>query len=139
MSNGLNRVTLLGTLGSDAELKSVPSGGSVLNMRIATNESYLDKAQVRQEKTEWHSVTLWGKRGESLAQYLTKGAQVYIEGSLSTRSYEKGGEKRYTTSVNAKEIILCGGARGGHTESVRTNGKPIESAHEETESDDIPF
>ena len=82
MSEGLNRVMLIGTLGADPELRFTQSGQAVLNMRIATNESYLDKDKVRQERTEWHSVTLWGTRGEALVKILGKGSTIFVEGSL---------------------------------------------------------
>jgi single-strand DNA-binding protein len=113
VAEGLNKVMLLGNLGADPELKVTQGGQAVLKLRIATTESYLDRNNTRQEKTEWHSVTLWGKRGEALAKFLTKGERVFVEGSLRTSSYEKNGEKRYSTEVNATNVILCGGRGGG--------------------------
>lgn len=112
MAEGLNRVMLLGNLGADPELKMTQSGQAVLKLRLATTETYLDKNQARQERTEWHSVTLWGKRGEALAKFLTKGERIFVEGSLRTSSYEKNGEKRYSTEVNATNIILAGRGAG---------------------------
>ncbi|HSO31708.1 MAG TPA: single-stranded DNA-binding protein, partial [Labilithrix sp.] len=100
MAEGLNKVMLLGNLGADPELKMTQSGQAVLKLRLATTETYLDKNQTRQERTEWHSVTLWGKRGEALAKFLTKGERIFVEGSLRTSSYEKNGEKRYSTEIN---------------------------------------
>jgi len=87
----------------------------VLNMRIATTESYLDRNKVRQERTDWHNVVLWGKRGEALAKFLTKGSTVFIEGGLRTSTYDdKEGKKRYKTEVVATNLILAGGrGRGG--------------------------
>ncbi len=76
---------------------------------LATTESYLDKSNTRQERTEWHSVTVWGKRGEALAKFLTKGSNIFVEGSLRTSSYEKDGEKRYRTEIVANNILLTGG------------------------------
>lgn len=113
MADGLNRVMLLGNLGADPELRVTPGGSSVLKLRLATAESYLDKTNTRQERTEWHSVTVWGKRGEALAKFLTKGARIFVEGELRTSSYEKDGEKRYRTEINASNIILAGGKAGG--------------------------
>lgn len=113
MADGLNRVMLLGNLGADPELKMTQNGQAVLKMRLACSESYLDKNQTRQERTEWVSVTLWGKRGEALAKFLTKGDRIFVEGSLRTSSYEKNGEKRYSTEVNALNVILGGRSAGG--------------------------
>src|SRR5258708_11172260 len=115
MAEGLNRVMLLGNLGADPELRYTQSGSAVLNMRLATTESYLDRNKVRQERTDWHSVVLWGKRGEALAKFLTKGSTVFIEGGLRTSSYDdKEGKKRYKTEVHATNLILAGGrGRGG--------------------------
>jgi single-strand DNA-binding protein len=110
MSEGLNKVLLLGNLGADPELKTT-QGGAVLKLRLATTESYVDRDSVRQERTEWHRVTLWGKRGEALAKILRKGERVFVEGRISTTSYEKDGEKRYSTEVVATNVILSG--RGG--------------------------
>jgi len=116
MAEGLNRVMLLGNLGADPELRYTQSGQAVLNMRIATTESYLDRNKVRQERTDWHNVVLWGKRGEALAKFLTKGSTVFIEGGLRTSSYDdKEGNKRYKTEVHATNLILAGsrGSRAG--------------------------
>ena len=113
MAEGLNRVMLLGNLGADPDLKVTAGGQAVLKLRLATTETYLDKANARQERTEWHSITVWGKRGEALAKILSKGSSIFVEGSLRTSSYEKDGEKRYRTEINANNIILAGGKRSG--------------------------
>jgi single-strand DNA-binding protein len=107
MAEGLNRVMLLGNLGADPELKTTNSG-AVLKLRLATTESYLDKSNTRQERTEWHSVVMFGKRAEALARILTKGERVFVEGGLRTSSYEKDGEKRYRTEIIASNVILNG-------------------------------
>lgn len=108
MSEGLNKVMLLGNLGADPELRMTAGGQAVLKLRLATTETYLDKSNTRQERTEWHSVTIWGKRGEALAKILAKGSNIFVEGSLRTTSYEKNGEKRYSTEINASNILLTG-------------------------------
>jgi single-strand DNA-binding protein len=114
MAEGLNRVMLLGNLGADPELRFTQSGQAVLNMRLATTESYLDRNKVRQERTDWHNVVLWGKRGEALAKFLTKGTTIFVEGGLRTSSYDdKEGNKRYKTEIHATNIILAGRGRGG--------------------------
>jgi single-strand DNA-binding protein len=124
----------LGNCGSDPELRSTSGGQSVLKLRIATTESYLDRNKQRQERTEWHSVTVWGKRAEALAKFLTKGSRVFIEGGLRTSSYDdKEGNKRYKTEVTATNIILCGGKGGASSgselkPSTQTAGGGFEEA-----------
>jgi single-strand DNA-binding protein len=116
MAEGLNRVMLLGNLGAEPELRFTQGGQAVLNLRLATTESYLDKDKVRRERTDWHSVVVWGKRGEALAKILNKGSSIFIEGSLRTSSYDdRDGNKRYKTEVIANNVILAGrgGGRGG--------------------------
>ena len=112
MAEGLNKVMLLGNLGQDPELKMIAGGQAVLKLRLATTESYIDKNNTRQERTDWHTVTVWGKRAEALAKFLSKGSQLFVEGRIQTRSYEKNGEKRYATDIVANNIILTG-RRGG--------------------------
>jgi single-strand DNA-binding protein len=126
MAEGLNRVMLLGNLGADPELRVTPGGQAVLKLRLATNESYVDRNNVRQERTEWHRVTVWGRRAEALGKILQKGDSLFIEGRLQTSSYEKNGEKRYSTEVVANNIVLPG--RGGRGEGVR--GERGEGARE---------
>ncbi len=114
MASSLNKVMLIGNLGQDAETRQTPSGTSVSNLRVATTFRSKDAATGDwKEKTDWHDVVLW--RGERVAQYLTKGRQVYIEGRLQTRSYEdRNGEKRFRTEVvcDSFGLMLLGG-RGG--------------------------
>lgn len=112
-SRSVNKVILLGNLGRDAETRFTPSGVSVSRLAIATNRRIKDNNTGEwKDEVEWHNVTLW--RAENLAQYLTKGKQVYVEGRLQTRSYEdKEGQKRYSTEVVAEEIILLSGQGAG--------------------------
>jgi single-strand DNA-binding protein len=125
MAEGLNRVMLLGNLGSDPELRYTQSGQAVLNMRIATTESYLDRNKVRQERTDWHNVVLWGKRGEALAKFLTKGTTIFVEGGLRTSTYDdKEGNKRYKTEIHANNIILAGRGRGAGAGGGGETGEP---------------
>ena len=145
MADGLNKVMLLGNLGADPELRMTPNGTAVLKLRLATSESFLDREKQRQERTEWHSVVVWGRRAEALAKILTKGSRVFVEGGLRTSSYEKDGLKRYRTEVNATNIILAGGARGGERaqESAPQTGGggnyPDEDYGASGADDDIPF
>jgi single-strand DNA-binding protein len=125
MADGLNRVMLLGNLGADPELRFTQGGQAVLNMRLATTESYLDKDKVRRERTDWHNVVVWGKRGEALAKILAKGSSIFVEGSLRTSSYDdREGNKRYKTEVIAQNVVLTGRGRGGG--APREEGAPVE-------------
>jgi single-strand DNA-binding protein len=114
MSRGVNKVILVGNLGADPETRSMPSGMTVTNIRIATSESWKDKTSgAQQEKTEWHSIALFGRLGEIAAEYLRKGSQVFIEGKLRTRKWQdKQGNDRYTTEIIADNMQMLG-ARGG--------------------------
>ena len=110
----VNKVILVGNLGRDAELRYTPGGAAVATLNMATTEVWNDKQGQRQEKTEWHRVVLWGKSAESLAEYLTKGKQIYVEGRLQTRQWDdKDGNKRYTTEIRGDRIVLLGGGGGG--------------------------
>jgi len=110
----VNKVILVGNLGADPELKYTPSSRAVSNFRIATTEVFKDKAGQRQEKTEWHRITVWGDQAENCAKYLQKGRSVYVEGRLQTRSYEKDGQKHYATDVVAERVVFLGaGGTGG--------------------------
>ena len=110
----VNKVILVGNLGRDAELRYTPGGAAVATINMATTEVWNDKSGQRQEKTEWHRVVLWGKSAESLAEYLTKGKQIYVEGRLQTRQWDdKDGNKRYTTEIRGDRIVLLGGGGGG--------------------------
>jgi single-strand DNA-binding protein len=115
MARGINKVILIGNLGADPETRSMPSGMSVSNIRIATSESWKDKQSGEtKERTEWHNIALFGRLGEIAAQYLRKGSQVYIEGSLRTRKWQdKDGKDRYTTEIIANEMQMMGGRGGG--------------------------
>jgi len=114
MARGINKVILIGNLGQDPELRYTGSGTAVCNMRLATNESYKDAEGQLVEKTEWHSVVAWARLAEICGEYLKKGSQVYFEGSLQTRDWEdKEGNKRYTTEVKAREMMMLSGREGG--------------------------
>lgn len=110
----LNRWQGIGNLGRDAEIRYTSGGTPVAQFSLACNEAWTDKGGQRQERTEWVRVVVWGKMAESLEKYLTKGKQVYVEGALQTRQWEdRDGGKRYTTEVNARNIVLLGGGNGG--------------------------
>ncbi len=102
-ARGINKVILVGRLGNDPEVRYIPNGGAVANLQVATSESWRDKqtGEMR-EQTEWHRVVLFGKLAEVAGEYLCKGAQVYIEGQLRTRSWEDNGITRYVTEILVK-------------------------------------
>lgn len=146
MADGLNQVMLLGNLGADPEFRVTPNGNSVLKLRLATTQSYLDRNRVRQERTEWHSVAIWGKRAEALAKILGKGSRIFVSGELRTNSWEdEHGAKRYRTEVSATNIILAGGARrGGSSRNTNEQGDAYEGGEQfagdyPPADDDIPF
>jgi single-strand DNA-binding protein len=114
MARGINKVILIGNLGADPETRAMPSGTTVANLRIATSESWRDKQTgEQQERTEWHRVALFGRLAEIAGEYLKKGSQVYIEGSLRTRKWQdKQGNDRYSTEIVGNELQMLGG-RGG--------------------------
>src|SRR3954471_2668589 len=109
----VNKVILVGNLGADPELKYTPSSRPLCNLRIATTDVFKDKSGQRQERTEWHRVTVWGDQAENCNKYLAKGRSVYIEGRLQTRSYDKEGQKHYATDVVADRVVFLGGGAGG--------------------------
>jgi single-strand DNA-binding protein len=115
MARGVNKVILVGTLGADPETRAIPSGMTVTNIRIATNESWKDKATgAQQERTEWHNIALFGRLGEIAAEYLRKGSQVFVEGKLRTRKWQdKQGNDRYSTDIIADNMQMLGGRAGG--------------------------
>jgi single-strand DNA-binding protein len=109
----VNKVILVGNLGADPELKYTPSNRPLCNLSVATNEVFKDKAGQRQEKTEWHRVTVWGEQAEHCSKYLAKGRSVYVEGRLQTRSWDdKEGKKRYSTDIVADRVVFLGGGPG---------------------------
>jgi single-strand DNA-binding protein len=110
----INKVILIGNLGQNPEIRYSPAGQAIVNLNIATNESWTDKNGQKQEKTEWHRTVVFGKLAELCNQYLVKGRQIYLEGKLQTRSWQdKDGQTRYTTEVVAQTIQFLGGAAAG--------------------------
>ena len=114
MARGVNKVIIVGTLGKDPETRYMPSGSAVTNLRLATNEQWKDKQTgEQQERTEWHSIAMFGRLAEIAAEYLRKGSQVYIEGKLRTRKWQdKEGKDRWTTEIVADEMQMLG-SKGG--------------------------
>jgi single-strand DNA-binding protein len=155
MARGINKVILVGNLGADPDTRYMPSGKAVTNIRIATSESWKDRQTGdQQERTEWHTVVLFDKLGEIAAEYLRKGSQVYIEGSLRTRKWQdKEGKDRYTTEIVARDMQMLGGrggpgggGGGGGMESRAPSRSPVSDDRSSPPpmddggfDDDIPF
>lgn len=142
----VNKVILVANLGADPELRYTPNQRALCNLRVATTEVFKDKAGKRQERTEWHRVTVWGDQAENCGKYLAKGRSVYIEGKLQTRTYEKDGQKHYATDVVADRVVFLGGgeARSGENPSrSQTRGKTQASASDDgpgiDPDDDVAF
>ena len=111
----INKVILIGRLGQDPELKYTPSGQAVSTLSLATSESWVDKGGQKQERTEWHRVVVWGKSAENCSKYLAKGRQIFVEGRLQTRSWDKDGQKHYTTEIIASTVQFLGSRAEGPT------------------------
>lgn len=133
----VNKAIILGNLGRDPELRHTPGGKAVATLRVATNEVWTDQSGERQERTEWHTIVVWGRQAENCNQYLKKGRTVYVEGRLTTRKWQdKEGKDRYTTEIVADRVQFIGGGSGG-------GGRDFEDQSLEPPppggNDDIPF
>ena len=148
----LNRVTLLGNLGADPEIRHLPSGIPVANFRMATTESYKDKTTgEKRDQTEWHSIVAWRGLAEVAEKYVKKGSKVYIEGKLRTRQWQdKDGVQRYTTEIQADQMILLdrpsGDRSGGEAHAAPAQRQAAGASASsptapppEEEMDDLPF
>ncbi len=159
-SRGINKVILVGNLGSDPEVRYMPNGNAVANVSLATSESWKDKTSgEQQEKTEWHRVVFFNRLAEIVEQYVKKGSKIYIEGKLQTRSWEQDGVKRYSTEIVANEMQMLdsrgemgggmGGGMGGNAFGGQQgqNERPQQAAAQaqpaptnfDNFDDDIPF
>ncbi|MDX5445572.1 MAG: single-stranded DNA-binding protein [Zoogloeaceae bacterium] len=149
MARGINKVILVGNLGKDPEVRYMPSGGAVANVTLATSESWKDKQSGEQkERTEWHNVVFYQRLAEIVGEYLKKGSQIYVEGSLRTRKWQdKNGNDRYTTEIIASEMQMLGGRSGGGSAAYEGGGRSQaapagggdEGRFNEGFDDDIPF
>ena len=141
----LNKVQIIGNLGRDADLRYTPGGTAVATVNVATTEVWNDKAGQKQERTEWHRVVIWGKQAESLAEYLVKGKQIYVEGKLQTRKWQdKDGNDKYTTETRADRVLLLSGPKAGgvpHPATTEQDTVPVGAGGGEPDvtDDDIPF
>lgn len=149
MARGINKVILVGNLGADPDVRYSANGNAVTRINVATSERWKDKQSGElQERTEWHRVVFFGRLAEIAGEYLRKGMQVYIEGSLRTSSYEKEGQTHYSTDIIANEMQMLGSRQGGggNFESRDTGSAPARgqqagggSGAADDFDDDIPF
>ncbi len=151
MARGVNKAIIVGTLGQDPEIKYTASGSAVVNVSVATNESWKDKQTGEaQERTEWHRIVMFNKLAEIAAQYLKKGSQAYFEGRIQTRKWQdQSGNDRYSTEIVANEMQMLGGRPQGAGSSVpfeppaqqQAAKKPaaVDTAPVDDGFDDIPF
>ena len=145
MARALNRVTLLGNLGADPDVRTTPQGRKVANIRLATTESYKDNNGEWKEYTDWHRIVFWDYLADNIEKYVKKGHKLYVEGKLKSRSYEdKEGITRYVTEVLAKKMIMLtprseSNQQAGNNSSY-TDGNSVEFQSNDTEKDDdLPF
>ncbi|MGA1497494.1 MAG: single-stranded DNA-binding protein [Steroidobacteraceae bacterium] len=154
MARGINKVILVGHLGQDPQTRAMPSGKSVVNLRLATTDQWRDRQTgENKENTEWHTVVMFDRLAEIAAEYLRKGSQVYVEGKLRTRKWQdKDGHDRYSTEVVANEMQMLGGRGGGQSQGGGGGYEPREAPAREAAQgggrpagggdefdDDIPF
>jgi single-strand DNA-binding protein len=134
----VNKVILVGNLGRDPEVRYTQSGTPVANFTMATTDRWSDQASgERKERTEWHRIVVWGKQAEIAGEYLRKGRQVYVEGSLQTREWtDRDGNKRYTTEVKAQLFQMLGRRSEGDSNQ---GGQAVAEPDPQIEEDDIPF
>ena len=141
MSNGLNKVLIIGNLGNDPEIKYTQSGSPVANLSIATSERWKDKNSGEQkEQVEWHRVVLFSRLAEIAEQYLKKGSKVFIEGKLQTRDWEDSeGKKRYTTEIIAREMSMLDSRQGAENSQQLKSDSTGKGKSDESFEEDIPF
>jgi len=136
MARSLNKVSLIGNVGREPEIRSTSSGTRVASFSVATSRQWKDKSGSPQEKTEWHRCQAWGKLAEIIEQFVNKGDRLYLEGRIEYGEYEKDGVKRYTTDINVQEMVMLGGegpraSAGQGTPAAASAGPPV--------GDDLPF
>jgi single-strand DNA-binding protein len=139
---GVNKVILIGNLGRDPEVRYTQGGAAVANFTLATNEVWTDKGGERQERTEWHRIVVWGKQAEIVREHLSKGKQVYVEGSLQTRQWDdREGNKRTTTEVKALKVVMLGRPEPGEGRAAGGASRDVvvEEGGAPPPDEDIPF
>ena len=141
---GINKVIIVGNLGNDPEIRTMPNGEAVANISVATSESWTDKnTGERREVTEWHRIVLYRRLAEIAGQYLRKGSQVYVEGRLKTRKWQdNNGQDRYTTEIQGDNLQMLGGRQDEQKQAKPSKAKPeplSAMAEQDDFSDGIPF
>ena len=148
MAFSVNKVQLLGNIGKDVEFKTTPNGTPLAKFSLATQESFKNKSDQWEERTEWHTVECWQKLAEFANKHLTKGSKIYIEGKIKTESYEKDGATRYITKIIANEIVPCGALNSTKSDDkkpqfgqapVNKADKIVEVIEEKLSFTDVPF
>ena len=135
----VNKAIIIGALGRDPEVRYTTGGDAICNVSVATSESWRDKNGEKQERTEWHRVSMFGKLAEIAGEYLKKGASVYLEGKLQTRKWtDKDGAEKYTTEIIADRMQMLGGKREDNREPPQRNENKKPQSFDGFESD-IPF
>ena len=142
----VNKAIIVGNLGRDPEVRVTKSGQAMARFSVATTDTWMDRENGRQERTEWHNIVVWGKQAETCDQYLSKGRQVYIEGRIQTRKFEdREGKERYFTEINAQNVTFLGGRDGGGARSGQSfddgpnGGFDDVGAGSVPPDDDVPF
>lgn len=150
MARGVNKAIIVGNVGQDPEVRYMPSGSAVAEVSVATTESWKDKQSGdKQERTEWHRITFFGRLAEIVGEYVRKGSQIYVEGSIRTEKWQdKNGQDRYTTKIVANEMQMLGGRGGSGGTAGFNQGASAPAAQPESSlagsgggdfDDDIPF
>lgn len=138
--SGVNKVILVGNLGRDPEVRYTKAGQAVASFSLATSEKWTGKDGNKEEKTEWHKITAWGKLGEICGEYLSKGKQVYIEGRLETREWEdKDSVKHQTTEIVVNNMTMLGQAGGGGSSQGYSGASGASGGSDDIDGDEIPF
>jgi len=136
----LNKVQIIGNLGRDPEIQTIPSGQKVASFSLACSEKYTKDGQ-KVEKTEWINCKAWGKLAEIIEKYVKKGNQIYVEGKLETQTFEKDGVKRYKTEIVVQNLLMLGGKNEGSNDAPSEYSQPRESynPNQQIPDDDLPF
>ena len=137
----VNKIIIIGNLGADPELRNLPDGSSVVNLSVATTDSYTDKSGQKVEKTEWHRVSFFGRPAEIIHEYMRKGSKIYVEGSVQTRKYQdKEGNDRYITEVRGfREFTFLSGRDDAGGGGGAPSSPPSKGGDNFSDMDDVPF